>query len=468
MYDKLQHDKQNQNLILQQILEQATQHLDDRKEDFVAPIFRGGDFKSLPQQGIGAMEAIAMFNKEYKHSLSATSGPRYFGFVIGGATPASLAGDWLTSLYDQNSFGIEGHVDRHIEQESIEFLKQLMDLDKDWFGVFCSGATMANVTGLSVARQWYGEKLGINIGQQGLYKLQQINVASGCAHASIYKGFSILGMGRNTITKIPCIDGREAIDIHKLEQYLKSKKDQPVIVIANIGTANSGDYDNLIDIVKLKKEYGFYLHVDAAIIGISAVSEKYKYILDGINQCDSVTIDGHKWLNVPYDSAVILTKNPTLQYKALVQAEQDSNTDISHQPLYNFVPEGSRRMRALPMWLSMMAYGKEGYEHIVNTNCQLATMMGELMAGEKYFKILNDIRLNIICYTINVENSTPELIQNYTNILRSKGITYSNTTNYNGIPAIRICVSNWLTTEDDIKKSFQSMVESVKEALANN
>lgn len=467
MNRQLQQDLLEQEHILESVLEDAKQHLQGVEERFVAPKHMTRGNRSLPKTGLGAQETRELFNREYRDSLMATTGPRYFGFVIGGTTPAALAGDWLTSLYDQNAFGFPENADRHIEDEAVGFLRELVGLDKAFFGSLCSGATMANFVGLATARQWYGQQRGINVAEEGCTALGQMNIASGCAHASTYKTLSMLGLGRRALTKIPCIPGREAVDLNELEAYLKTKQGEPVVVIANLGTANSGDSDDLVAICELKRRYGFYLHADAAIIGIAAGSKQFKEQFATLDQCDSLTIDAHKWLNTPYDGAVQLTKHKDLQYQVFAQAIQALPAMPEGSPLFNMTPEGSRRLRALAVWFSMMAYGKDGYEDIVERNCSLTRLMEERLDGESCFKKLNDVRFNILCYTLNTPKLSSALVEQYTALLREKGITYSNTTDYFGTPAIRACVSNWRTTPEDVEKAFASMKECAQEVLGN-
>lgn len=461
----LEQDTGRQVQLLEQVLEDAKAHLRTRDDRFAAPTHRHHGKVELPEQGLGGQGTLDLFRREYQPDFLNSNGPRYFGFVIGGVTPAALAGDWLTSLYDQNAFGYPENVDRDMEDQVVGFIRQLEGLDDSWFGSLCSGATMANYVGLATARQWVGKAKGVSVSEDGLMALGSLNLVSGCAHGSTYKAVSMLGMGRKSLTAIPCQPGREAVDLAKLEQYLQEKQGEPVVVIANLGTANSGDYDDMAAIAALKKKYGFYLHVDAAINGIAACSARYKAIFEGLSEADSVTVDAHKWLNTTYDAAVQLTRHPQLQYEAFAQTVGDPGQVPAGSPLYNFTPEGSRRFRALPLWFSLMAYGVEGYRDIVERNCTMAQELGAKMAATPYFRLLNDVRLNIICYTLQSEQLTPALVADYTARLRAKGVTYSNTTVLDGVPAVRICLSNYLTTQKDVDAAYASMLECAKEVL---
>ncbi|HIY09444.1 MAG TPA: aspartate aminotransferase family protein [Firmicutes bacterium] len=458
-------DTAKEAALLEQVLDQAKDFLNSRGERFVAPRHPRQAPAPLAEEGLGAQGALDLFREVYEDHMLASSGPRYFGFVIGGVTPAALAGDWLTSLYDQNAFGYPENVDRDIEDQVVDAIRQLLNLKEGWFGSLCSGGTMANFVGLATARQWIGRQLGVPVSEEGLMALDKVNLVGGCTHASTYKAISMLGMGRKNLTAIPCYPGREAVNLELLEEYLQTKKGQPVVVIANLGTANSGDYDDMAAIARLKEKYGFYLHVDASIIGIAACSPQYAPIFEGLEQADSISVDAHKWLNTTYDAALQLTKHPDLQYQAFAQSASAPGAMPADSPLFNFTPEGSRRFRALPLWFSLMAYGRSGYRQLVESNCSLAQELGARMAATPYFRLMNDVRLNIVCYTLKVDNPTGELINRFAARLREKGVTYSNTTVYNGVPAIRICLSNYLTTKEDVDLAYDSILETAREFL---
>ena len=465
MYDHLKRDTEAEQELLARVLEDAKEHLESRSQRPAAPRHAAARPAPLPQEGLGAQGVLELFRNTYRDDLTASNGPRYFGFVIGGVTPAALMGDWLASLYDQNSFGLPGTVDRDIEDQAVSFIREMLNLDENWFGALCSGATMANFVGLAAARQWAGGQQGEAVSERGLMGLGQVNLASGCAHASTYKAVAMLGMGRSSLTAVGCLPGREAVDVSKLEGYLISKRGEPVIVIANLGTANTGDYDDLEAIVQLKEKYGFYLHVDAAIMGIACCSPIFSPVYRGIDRADSVTVDAHKWLNTTYDSALYLTRHKNLVYHSFAQSETAPGTASAQLPLFHFTPEGSRRFRALPLWFSLMAYGREGYRQLVESNCELTRRLAERMRRIGYFRLLNEVRLNIICYTLDTPDLTSDLVDRYVERLRDKGITFSNTTNLSGVPAIRICLSNYLTGEQDVDLALDSMIKTAEEIL---
>lgn len=462
----LAEDLINQKEILENVLEEAEVFLNRRCSERVAPYFDGGDFNRVPLDGMGAKAALDLFKRDYAPYLWLNSGPQFYGFVIGGATPAALAGDWLTSLYDQNAFGIPGRIDRKIEEEAAEGIKELLSLPEDYSGVFTSGATMASTVALAVAREWAAQKEGKSA-NDGIYGLTQPTVISGCPHASLAKGLSILGIGRNAITYVPCLEGREAVDVSVMEDYIKNNLEKSIIVIANMGTANSGDLDDLKAIAELKDKYEFYLHVDGAVGAISAASDKYRPLFDGCEKADSFTVDCHKWLNVPYDCAIAYVRGEALkklQYRVFAQQSIVAGEMPVEAAFYDYAPEGSRRLRALSVWMSLMAYGKNGYAEMVERDCDMAKLLADEITKDGNISLVNDVRLNGFAFTINMPygEATMEDIMAFAELIRKAGKTYMNTSTVVGKPAIRCSISNYATSEKEILDVANAILECAK------
>ena len=421
--------------------------------------------ESLPQHGIGAKAALEFFEINYADKMTNSAGPRYFGFVTGGSTPAALAGDWLVSTYDQNACGSNDSIAPQLERQTIHFFKELFGLDESYYGSFVTGATMSNFTSLSLARQWVGEQHNIDFSTEGLSLSKPIKVVSGTPHSSVVKSLAMLGLGRNAVVKVATLPEREAIDIQALENYLEQHR-EPLIVVANAGTVNTVDFDDLKAIGKLKAKYNFWLHVDAAFGGFAACSEKFKHYLDGINDADSVTVDAHKWLNVPYDAAMQFTRHKHLQLKVFQNSAAYLTDPEKNQDYFHYTPENSRRFRALPSWFTLMAYGREGYRDIVERNCHVAFSFGELFKNSERFRLLAPVRMNVVCYTLSNANVSAEDIRKFLDAVRDDGRAFFTPTVYKGIHAIRLAVSNWLTDDHDVEVTYRALNE-VHEALYN-
>ena len=465
MNPELKHDKTTINEILTATRTLAEKYFDKQSDLPPGRLVSDIALERLPQQGIGAKAALSYFESNFADKINNSAGPRYFGFVTGGTTPAALAGDWLVSTYDQNACGSNDSIAPQLERQTIHFFKDMFRLDHGYFGTFVTGATISNFTSLALARQWVGEQHNIDFSTEGLCSSQPIKIISGTPHSSIIKSLSMLGLGRNAMTRIDTLPDREAVDVQALENYLRENQ-EPLIVIANAGTVNTVDFDDLEAIGKLKSKYNFWLHVDAAFGGFAACSEKFEHYLNGINQADSITIDAHKWLNVPYDAAMQFTRHKDLQLKVFQNSAAYLGDPGKSPDYFHYTPENSRRFRALPSWFSLMAYGRDGYREIIERNCGAAQMLGEFIKESDNFRLLAPVRLNVVCFTLSHANVSADEIRRFLDAVRDDGRAFFTPTSYNGTNAIRAAVSNWLTEEDDIKTAFSALNE-VHRALYN-
>lgn len=418
------------------------------------------EMMDMPEKGIGANASLQFFEKHFADKITNSAGPRYFGFVTGGSTPASVAGDWLVSTYDQNACGSNDSIAPQIERQTLHFLKQLFGLDENYFGSFVTGATLSNFTSLAQARQWVGEQHGIDFSQEGLSAGKPIQILSGTPHSSIYKSLSMLGIGRKSLIKIDTLADREAVDVAKFEEHLKNNPDQHFIIIANSGTVNTVDFDDLEAIAKLKSKYSFWLHVDAAFGGFAGCSPAYAHYLKGINHADSITIDAHKWLNVPYDAAMQFARHKNIQLKVFQNSAAYLGDPTQSPDFFHYTPENSRRFRALPSWFTLMAYGKEGHREIVERNCDSAKLFGDKISASSEFRLLSPVRMNVVCFTFNQENPEAAAISKFLAKVRDDGRAFFTPTNYKGVPAIRAAFSNWLTTNQDVDVAIQALKEN--------
>ena len=464
MSDYLNHDNENINAILNSTVKMAM-HFLDGIESRAAGKVQPSTFPSLPinHDGIGIGDVLSLFKSRYEPWISGSAGPRYFGFIVGGVTPAALVGDWLTSVYDQNALGSDESVAAQIELDTIALLRDLFGLSSAFSGSFVSGATMSNFVGLALSRQWLGRQLQIDVAQQGLGLLHPINIFSATPHSSVYKALSMLGIGRDALKHVPCLPDREAIDVSALEEMLKAQNFRPCIVVANAGTLNTVDFDDLSKISALKKTYPFWLHVDAAFGGFAACSPDYSHLVDGINHADSITIDAHKWLNVPYDAAIQFTRHQQLQAEVFQNNASYLGQDMEPGNFVHLTPENSRRLRALPSLFTVLAYGKNGYSKIVEDNCRLARWLGEQIAGSSQFELLSKVRMNGVCFTLksNGRPVEPQRISEYLSIIKDNGSVFLTPTTYQSLPALRASISNWRSTKEDMVTAWEAMRQCV-------
>ncbi len=422
--------------------------------------------RNLNDSGLGALTTLEEFNQRLAPLMVSQSGPRYWGFVTGGVTPASIVGDWLTTIYDPNaqSTKAQGGVSALIEIETINLLLQLLELPTSFLGGFVTGATMSNFTCLAVARQWIGSQLDKDFAKNGIS--EPVNVLTATPHSSSVKCLAMLGIGSQNFTKIKTIAGnREAIDIADLEKNIESLKGKPFILISSAGTVNTADFDDFNAITKLKEKYRFWWHIDAAFGGFAACSPKYKHLVNGWENADSITVDCHKWLNVPYESAFYLVKEQ--HQKLQIETFQNSNAPYLGNPLenfsyLNFLPENSRRLKALPVWFSLLAYGKQGFQDIIENSVAMALQFDTFISQSENFELLAPTRLNNVCFTLAGDHNQ-EKVNLFLTHLNDKGKVFMTPTVYENRKGIRASFVNWRTSEIDIQIVMEEMKASILE-----
>jgi glutamate/tyrosine decarboxylase-like PLP-dependent enzyme len=461
MDEKLNRDLLHLRSLLQKTLDISIDYIDSIEKRPPATDFVQKAALTLPDSGMGAEQTLDLFVQRYGNELPASNGPRFWGFVTGGTTPAALMGDWLVSTYDLNLTSVANSTAPNIELEAIHLMRELFSLPSSFHGTFVTGATMSNFAGLAMAREWVARQFNKSIADEGLQAIPSFKVLSGEAHSSIFKALVMLGIGRNsfeTVTKLP--GDREAVDVTALQRELELLDGKPCIVVANAGTVNTVDFDDLLAIAKLKTHYKFWLHVDAAFGGFAACSPSYQHLLAGITEADSITIDAHKWLNVPYDSAIIFTRHRDLQVAVFQNSAAYLGTITEPPDFVHLAPENSRRMRALPAWFTLMAYGRAGYQEIVDRNCVLAQMLGEKIRSSNTFRLLAPVRMNVVCFTLAGEVSC-DRVKAFLSRLRDDGRVFLTPTVYQEIAGIRAAFSNWRTTSEDVEIAWQAMTECV-------
>lgn len=407
---------------------------------------------------IGATAALADFRTRYEAGLSASAGPRYWGFVTGGATPAALAGDWLASAYDQNVSNDIGSVASQVERETVAGLRDLFGLPDRFAGVFVSGATQSNLVALATARQAVYARLGHDIAQQGLAVAPPLRVLAGAAHSSILKAMAVLGLGRDALQPVATQPGRTAVDVDAMAIALAARAGQPSIVVASAGEVNTGDFDDLDALADLCARHGAWLHVDGAFGLFAALSPEHAPRLRGIERADSVTVDLHKWLNVPYDSAVVFTRMPEAQ-RAVFRASSAYLGD-STDPLH-YTPENSRRFRALPAWMTLRAYGRAGIAEWVRRDCALARAFAAGLRGIDGVEVLSEVHLNIACFALRVGDAAAR--DAFLDRLNRDGRVFMTPTVLFGRPGVRAALSNWMTQAADVEIALAAVRDALRD-----
>lgn len=440
--------------------------LDERPAGMIVPRIAP---LGLPDTGLGTRDALTVLQQRYVPFLSGSVGPRYFGFVTGGTTPAGLVGDWLTAVFDQNLADGGESSARQLTLDALGMIRSLLGLPPTFGGVFVTGATVSNTVGLALGRQRIGQTRMIDVAQQGLAAVGPIRVLSGASHSSITKALAVLGIGRAALRPVRHLAGREAVDVDALESALSRAQEEgagPCIVVANAGTVASGDFDDFEAIERLRAHYDFWLHIDGAFGAFAAAAPEYRHLTTGMEHADSITVDAHKWLNVPYDAGVLLTRHPALLGEVFRNASPYLPPVVSDDAFVHLTPENSQRLRALATWMTLAAYGRDGYADIVRNCCALAQRLGERIASHPSFRLLAPVRLNGFCFAVSspdgeADPNETRARDRFLAAMHADGTAFLTPTVYDGVPAARGSITNWRTTEADVDRTWEAMLRSV-------
>ncbi|CAN5704880.1 pyridoxal-dependent decarboxylase [soil metagenome] len=409
----------------------------------------------LPDGGCDPVDALDDWFRRAEPGIVASSGPRFFGYVIGGTTPAALAGDWLAATIDQDA-GLWDATPASVHTELVvmRWIKELFGLPVAWTGTMTTGATHANLIGLAAARQWAGTRRGFDPAAEGLGGQPAIPVVSSTEiHMSARKSLSTLGLGRSSLTMVPSLDGR--VDLSALERAIEDT-DGDCIVVANAGEVNTGAFDPLNEIANLCEKHpgGAWMHVDGAFGLFARLLDDRAQLLDGIERANSVAVDAHKWLNVPYDSGFAFVSDE----QALMSAFQSSAAYIAEGDFPDpgaLVPEMSRRFRGLPAWCALKAYGRRGYRDLVRRCVDHAAMLGRWIDESDHLELLAPVNLNIVCFRYAPpglsEPERDEFNRRAVRAIQHDGRAFVTPTTWAGKAGIRAAFDNWATGPADVE-----------------
>jgi len=440
----------------------------------VRPPSKGdGPSPEMPGHGIGTMAALGQLVELAADGATRSAGPRFFHFVMGGTTPAALGADWLTSTLDQVAFNwVSSPFAARIEQISLDWLKSMFGLPAEWSGVTVTGATAANLVGLASARRWWGLEHGVDVDAAGLSGLPSMPMfSSGYLHASAVKALGILGLGRQT-PKVLTRDQAGRLDAPALERALKALDGAPAVLIATAGDVNSGDFDPIAEMAALAEKHRAWLHVDGAFGLFAALSPKTRHLVAGIERAHSVAVDGHKWLNVPYDTGFAFVRNSATHAGAFTAGAAYLGTEQHSRPVFGFLgPEMSRRARAIPVWATLRAYGLDGYRAMVERHLALAQRVAAQVDGSPDLERLSDVHLNVVCFRYHppglAEAELDDLNRKLGAAVLEDGRVYFGTTEYAGKVAFRPAIVNWRTREEDVDLIVQVTRELGAKLLPN-
>lgn len=421
---------------------------------------------TLPEQGIGGLQAIRLLEQRFDAGFSAGPGPRYWGFVTGGGTPAALAADWVTSTVDQNALQTGDTCAPDIEQEACEMLRTLLGLPPVFTGLCVTGATQANYVGLAICLQLLGTRRDVDVAEQGVAAFPQApRILSGAIHSSGVKAAAMLGLGRASVETLPLEPGRERVDTAALRERLRALRNTPVILLANAGTVNTVDFDDLQTLTALAAEHGAAVHVDGAFGLFARLLPETAERLVGLEGADTVAGDAHKWLNVPYDCGFVFTRHIKQQVEFFKNtAPYLPSPAPDPRNTLHLGPENSRRLRALPVWATLMAYGRKGHESIVRRCVELAQLLAVRLDREPRFQVCAPVRLNVVCFRpcgTNGERLESTQIKAYVERVLRDGCVRVTSSMLDGQPIIRAAFVNWRTQAEDVEVAFQALTAAL-------
>ena len=360
-------------------------------------------------------------------------------------------------MLDQNpSAWVESPLGAQVEVAALRWLRELFGLPSTWSGVLTTGATMANFTALACARRWWSLEHGVDIDEQGAAGLPSMPVfGSGYVHASDVKALAMLGVGRRSVRKL-ARDAVGRLDVEALERELAALGGAPSVVIASAGEVNAGDFDPIPAMADLAERHHAWLHVDGAFGLFAAVSDRTRHLVDGVERADSVIADGHKWLNVPYESGFAFVRDPSLQ-PAVFGSGAAYLPDLDDpRPNWGYLgPEMSRRARSFPVWATLRAYGREGYREMVERHLDLAQRLAARVDDAPDLERLADVPLNIVCFRfrpdgIDDEARLDDLNRRLGDAVIADGRVAYGTTELGGKVALRPSITNWRMRERDV------------------
>ncbi len=430
----------------------------------------------LPETGEAPDAVLERLAGAAEQGVVATTGPRYFGFVTGGSLPAAMAADWLTALWDQPAFGyIAGPAAAVAEEVAAAWMVELLGLGegRPVSTGFTSGCTMGNFTALAAARHALLAKAGWDVEAKGLFGAPEVEVVVGAeAHASVFLALQMLGFGRARLRQVPA-DAQGRMRAEELPAVLAACQG-PAIVCAQAGNVNSGAFDPLAAIVEATRAHGAWLHVDSAFGLWAAASPKLKHLAAGIEQADSWATDGHKWLNVGYDSGLVFVADPQAHHAAMsLSAAYLLMAQEGERDPCDWVPEASRRARGFAVYAALRSLGRRGLAELVERNCALAGRFAKRLAAEPGISILNDVVLNQVVVRFHADpggRDDPQGDDAFSKAViaavQQEGTCWAGGTHWRDREAMRISVSNWSTTEADIERSADAIIRCCRAARA--
>jgi len=416
----------------------------------------------LPEAGSEDVQVISELIAAAEPGVVGTQTGRYFGFVIGSALPAAVAADWVATAWDQNAFSVVlSPAAAAAETVAAGWLGDLLGLPAGVASGFVTGAQGANTTALAAARQRVLAQAGWDVARDGLHGAPPIRVVGGGErHVTIDRSLRLLGLGTAALELVPA-DGQGRMRADALRESLASSE-RPTIVCAQAGNVNTGAFDPMSEIADACEAAGAWLHVDGAFGLWAAASPRYRHLTEGCERADSWATDAHKWLNVPYDSGVVFCRHPEPHGEAMAVAASYLQRADGRSPS-DWVPESSRRARGFAVWAALRSLGRQGVAELVDRCCDHAATFAAILGEQPDVEILNEVVLNQVLVRFGDDD---EMTREVVRRVQADGTCWLGATDWQGRAAMRISVSSFRTTSDDVERSADAILAAAATAGA--
>ena len=406
--------------------------------------------RPLPQQLSSPEEVLAELDEFGSPATMASAGGRFFGFVIGGSLPVTVAANWLATVWDQNAgLVVTSPVNARLEKVALEWLKDLFHLPAESAGGFVTSATAANFSALAAARHALLARAGWDVEAQGLFGAPPITVVVGEeVHASVQKALSMVGFGRERVVRVPC-DEQGRMRLAEFPQVTDR-----TVVCVQAGNVNTGAFDPIAEICERARSCGAWVHVDGAFGLWAAAAPTRAPLARGLGSADSWATDAHKWLNVPYDSGLVLTRDAQ-SLRAAMSVGAAYLAQGEERVPYQYTPDFSRRARGVEVWAALRQLGRAGLADLIERTCRFAQTFAAGLARAGH-RVLNDVVLNQVLVSFGSPERTREVIAR----VQEDGTCWCGGTLWQGHTAMRISVSSWATDEADVERSLAAILRA--------
>jgi glutamate/tyrosine decarboxylase-like PLP-dependent enzyme len=409
----------------------------------------------LPDRGLPADQVLALLDEVGSPATLATAGPRFYGFVIGGSLPVTVAASMLAAAWDQNAgLRVTSPVSAALEEAAIAWLLDVLGLPAGTSVGFVTCATTANLSGLAAARHALLARHGWDVEEKGLFGAPPLRVVVGEeVHVSLLKALSLLGLGRERVERVP-VDGQGQMRADALPAL-----DDRTILCLQAGNVNTGGFDPATMIVPRARAEGAWVHVDAAFGLWARAAPSLAPLAAGLDAADSWATDAHKWLNVPYDSGLVFCRDAASHRAALRSRAAAYLTETEAREPDQLVPDFSRRARGIEVWAALLALGREGLRDLLERTCAHARRFAEALRAGGH-AVLNDVVLNQVLVSFGAPERTRRVIDE----VQKGGVLWCGGTVWQGQTAMRISVSSWATTTADVERSLDGIRAAVARA----